>query len=274
MKKSILLSTMSKPAQLMHPELTALYKEYQYQLSRQLFRPEELDYGILDKHFPYLHAIEQYTSSCVSIFDCFQRKHIVVSHKFEHMLGWDVEKAGEDEGTAYMDERVHPEDLVSMLRSGVYFVKYILDTPPAERKHYKMVSSYRTFDASGRYVRVVEQSSPMEFDSRNNVWLVLSLLDVSASYDGSAAFGACMVHTLSGKIIELPNPEHMNTEALTNRETEILKCIAQGLISKEIAGRLFISEKTVNTHRQRIIAKLNATNSSEAVKRAYQMGIL
>ncbi|MBK8704021.1 MAG: response regulator transcription factor [Saprospiraceae bacterium] len=66
----------------------------------------------------------------------------------------------------------------------------------------------------------------------------------------------------------------MPPRPLTNRETEVLKCISQGLISKEIAGKLFISEKTVNTHRQRIIAKLNATNSSEAVHRAFQMGII
>ncbi len=258
----------------MNPEITTLFKEYHYQLGRQLFRQEELDYEVLEKHRPYLQSIEQYTSSCVSIFDCYQRRHVVVSQKFGHLLGWDVDVANDDDSTGYMDDRVHPEDFVRMLHSGIYFFKYILDTPAADRKNYKMVSSYRTLDAAGRYVRVVEQFSPMEFDSLNNVWLVLSLLDVSASYDGSAAFGSCMVHTLSGQIIEMPNPEHDAAEALTNRETEVLKCISQGLISKEIAGKLFISEKTVNTHRQRIIAKLNATNSSEAVHRAFQMGII
>lgn len=258
----------------MDPEITTLFKEYHYQLGRQSFRPEDLDYYALERHRPYLTAIEQYTNSCVSIFDLYRRRHIVVSHKFEHQLGWDVKEAGNDPGTGYMDEKIHPEDLVLMLRTGIYFIKYIFDLPVAERRHYKMVSNYRTLDATGRYVRVTEQSMPMELDKHQNIWLVLSMLDVSASYDGSAAFSACMVHTLSGRTIEMPNPEHADTESLTNRETEILKCIAQGLISKEIAAKLFISEKTVNTHRQRIIAKLNATNSSEAVHRAFQMGII
>ncbi len=52
---------------------------------------------------------------------------------------------------------------------------------------------------------------------------------------------------------------------LTAREIEILKKIAQGLLSKEIAGMLGLSVHTVNTHRQRILAKLNVNNSIEAL---------
>jgi DNA-binding CsgD family transcriptional regulator len=48
---------------------------------------------------------------------------------------------------------------------------------------------------------------------------------------------------------------HNNENHLTNRETEILKLIVQGLLNKEIADRLNISLNTVLTHRKNIIAK-------------------
>jgi DNA-binding CsgD family transcriptional regulator len=61
--------------------------------------------------------------------------------------------------------------------------------------------------------------------------------------------------------------------SLTKREKEILGLIASGLLSKEIADKLFISVNTVNTHRQRILEKLDAGNSMEAIKYASSLGI-
>ena len=49
----------------------------------------------------------------------------------------------------------------------------------------------------------------------------------------------------------------MNTSLLTPRETEIVKLIMEELSSEEIADKLFISKRTVDTHRKNIIAKTN-----------------
>jgi len=62
-------------------------------------------------------------------------------------------------------------------------------------------------------------------------------------------------------------------EKLTRREKEILGCVALGLISKEIADKLNISVKTVETHRANIIAKLNLHSTAELVKYAIHKGI-
>jgi DNA-binding CsgD family transcriptional regulator len=53
---------------------------------------------------------------------------------------------------------------------------------------------------------------------------------------------------------------------LTNREKEILSCIAEGLSSKQIAGKLFISENTVANHRKNMLAKMGARSSAELVQ--------
>lgn len=75
---------------------------------------------------------------------------------------------------------------------------------------------------------------------------------------------------LSQKKSETPHER----EKLTRREREILGCVATGLISKEIAGRLNISVKTVERHRANIIAKLNLHSTAELVKYAIHKGIV
>ncbi|SFN22475.1 MULTISPECIES: response regulator transcription factor [Chryseobacterium] len=69
-----------------------------------------------------------------------------------------------------------------------------------------------------------------------------------------------------------PNP-HIK-EPLTRREMEILKLICDGFSSKDISEKLFISINTVETHRKRILLKLNAKNSVGIVKYALENHII
>jgi DNA-binding CsgD family transcriptional regulator len=55
---------------------------------------------------------------------------------------------------------------------------------------------------------------------------------------------------------------------ITPKEKEVLSLLAQGLSSKEIAGRLFISVHTVESHRKNLRFKFDAKNSSELIMKA------
>jgi DNA-binding NarL/FixJ family response regulator len=57
---------------------------------------------------------------------------------------------------------------------------------------------------------------------------------------------------------------------LSNRELEVFELIGQGLTTKKIAGRLHLSPKTIETHREKIKTKLNLGNSTELSRRAVQ----
>ncbi len=61
---------------------------------------------------------------------------------------------------------------------------------------------------------------------------------------------------------------------LTNREIEILKLIAQGLTNKEIGEKLFISSRTVDTHRRNLHQKLNIKNTAGLVNYANKHKLL
>jgi len=63
-------------------------------------------------------------------------------------------------------------------------------------------------------------------------------------------------------------------DILTTREREILQLIAEGSSSKKIAEALFISPKTVETHRTHIMDKLNIHNRTDLVKYAIRTGIV
>ena len=63
-------------------------------------------------------------------------------------------------------------------------------------------------------------------------------------------------------------------EALTQREIEVLRLLAQGLANKEIARELGIGEKTVKTHVSNILSKLGVLSRTQAALHAIQIGLV
>ncbi len=63
------------------------------------------------------------------------------------------------------------------------------------------------------------------------------------------------------------------TPELTGREREVLQLIAEGVSSRDIGQRLFVSESTVNTHRRQIMEKLNIHSIAKLTKFAVQEGL-
>ena len=64
------------------------------------------------------------------------------------------------------------------------------------------------------------------------------------------------------------------TPSLSRREIEVLRHVALGETSKEIAGALGIGERTVNWHLGRVFLKLHAGSRAEAVAIALELGIV
>ena len=62
--------------------------------------------------------------------------------------------------------------------------------------------------------------------------------------------------------------------ALSDREMEVLRVMAEGLGNREIGARLYVSEATVKTHVQRILRKLDAASRTQAVARARELMLI
>ena len=90
---------------------------------------------------------------------------------------------------------------------------------------------------------------------------------------------AFMSPSISKKVInsyikKAQDDEEKTCEILTTREREILQLIAEGNSSKKIAELLFISPKTVETHRTHIMDKLNIHNRTGLIKYAIRKGMV
>jgi DNA-binding NarL/FixJ family response regulator len=87
---------------------------------------------------------------------------------------------------------------------------------------------------------------------------------------------------LSDKITEIMIQDYLGKEEsipesdseLTERESEILKLIAEGVPTSEISELLFVSVKTIGTHKQHLLEKLNLKTSTDLVKYAIKKGII
>ena len=65
-----------------------------------------------------------------------------------------------------------------------------------------------------------------------------------------------------------------NAAGLTTREVEVLRLVARGWTNERIAGELFLSPRTVQTHLTNVYRKVDVDNRTEAVRRAVELEIV
>ncbi|MEI9809104.1 MAG: LuxR C-terminal-related transcriptional regulator [Bacteroidota bacterium] len=69
-------------------------------------------------------------------------------------------------------------------------------------------------------------------------------------------------------------PAGNNNSGISKREIEVLKLIALEKTNDEVAKLLFISKRTVDTHRQNLLKKLQVKNTAGLIKAAYELKLL
>lgn len=99
---------------------------------------------------------------------------------------------------------------------------------------------------------------------------------IKTIYYGDEYFGGKISKIIFRSFSKLNSDDNnkLKESKITDRETEVLICFADGLSYKEIAEKLFISPRTVEAHKNSILAKLELNTLADLIKYAIKNGII
>jgi DNA-binding CsgD family transcriptional regulator len=243
-------------------------------LSRQDFQGESPDYNGFDTHISLLERMAEVENSSIAIVDLYKKKFVSIRPKFSNLIAFDLNEAF-SYGPAYYISHMHRDDIPVVLDTYRRLWDFSLRLPVSERKDYKTIFNFRLQSGDGKFFHFIQQLVTLELDKKGNHWLSLTISDLLSEKTIFEKVNRRVVNLKTGKFYLFNEDEdNRNEKVLSKREIEVLGLVAKGYVSKQIADNLFISVNTVNNHRQRILEKINATNTSEAISYARNLGLL
>ncbi|MBP6589874.1 MAG: response regulator transcription factor [Chitinophagaceae bacterium] len=188
---------------------------------------------------------------------------------FEQLLGIEESELLHQAPQALFN-RTHPEDLAQMFAFSNYWVNHFMQLPPERKPHNRATIYLRMLNASNVYNWMMVQYADQLLDEKGNILFGLTLLtnihhiksdgiatmSILDTYDERCQQFICV----DGK--SLPNAE-APAASLSNREIEVLRLLASGHSSKQIAAILQLSQKTVDNHRQNMLHKTECKSTGE-----------
>lgn len=221
-----------------------------------------------DKHQSYIKFLSQINNSFVFV-SLLHVKYLFISSNFKNLLKLSVDE-GMNMENDILEEYIHPADLPILLDLQNRTLDYVFKLPCDEQIDYKHIFEFRVLGISGQYIRVICQYQLLE---TKGPILLLGVVDISPDQDLKSPVKFRLVNFKTGNIVNIPIVNNPNI-SLTRREKEVLQMADEGLMSKEISDKLFISIHTVNRHRQNILEKMNVNNLSDAIEYAKSLGLL
>ena len=212
--------------------------------------PENLFPGDVDNS-QYCYFLFRYTSC----------RFIYIDSCYESFTGY-VPKEHERGGLDFWFSKVHPDDrrmLGDRIIESLKISKQLFN-----KKHRDpYILNYRFRKGTGESMWIQHSVYNLSIDADGKLDKVLhklQLLDLSM-YP--------INNTQVTYKVALNNTDRVN--ALTDREKQVLKLIAEGFSTKMIASQLKITINTVETHRRHLLEKLDAKNSMELIKKAFKL---
>ncbi len=193
------------------------------------------------------------------IVDVVNTKIIYTSRQITNILGYSAEEWNTD----ILFKSIHPDDFWFV--SKAIEAGYIAGQNPEFKISWNssLVVNYRIRHRKGHYIHLLRYATPIKNDRQEKMVYNQSLCtDISdLKTDNSMT---CKLYKGGKVIFEMDsNEDEIDLSILTKREKEIVEHINKNLTSEEIASTLFVSKHTVDTHRRRILKKLNIKNTTE-----------
>ena len=185
---------------------------------------------------------------------------------------WQVIEAGNGREAVALAEEHKPDvailDIAMPLLNGIEATRQILHRTRNTRV--LVLSMY----ADGAYVTQILKAGATGYLLKDSADVDL-LQAVTAVAEGKSFFSPAVAKLMVDEYVRPRGDEATDRyDSLSAREREIFQLVAEGKTNKEIAALLFISSSTVETHRARIMEKLDVHSAAEIVLYAVRRGII
>ena len=253
-----------------------LQRELNEVYARQRLEEEALDAEVVEDAVAYAKIIAKTTGICCVVTDIAADCSYFAPGVSAGMLGLSeneqkietINSADED----FLYTRITPMDLAELRMLEYEFFKQV--ELSQHKLDYKAVGYIRMAGREGAEYRVAKSTQVLTLSPKGKMWLILCCYDFAPSIPDMAGIRPTIFDMATGTQVTFNDFADRRGDILSTREKQVLRLIAEGKLSKEIASELTISINTVNRHRQNIREKLSVNNAIEAVRAARAMGLV
>ena len=197
-----------------------------------------------------------------------------------------------DESIAVVGEAQHPEELFEILKKKEIDV-LLLDIYLDGMKEYSSIDGFEVCEVMQRQYSKVKIIAHSVYDDADRVARIMNAgaMGFVSKKAGYEELVEGIKHVHSGKkficketakrlknlnefLLGIEDTLKDKTEFFSRREREVLDLLAQGYSTKQISNRLFITEKTVESHRKNLVEKAKVKNTVELIAYASMRGLI
>jgi DNA-binding CsgD family transcriptional regulator len=268
----------------MPPFKNTTWLEYLDELQQREFDPGLLHVegvekllGIADQVHPFFRHI----IPSIYLLDYTTGNYVVLSDNCIREMGYYKEDY-QDGGLPFTISNFNPQDM-RVFNEHIFpdRVKFLKGIPPEEHAQYVFSHNYRHRGKDGKYMTLLQRNAFIRSDKNGKPLMSLGMVlnvehyknpnTVVQLIEKVDANGPSSVGTVQLKKTYFVDEAD---SVLTKREKEILNLLSEGLSTKQIADRIFLSEHTVTVHRRNMMAKTNTANVAELLAWAIRKEII
>lgn len=233
--------------------------------------------------FKEFAGISNHIAPTTFLVDYSRKKYVYLEDTCLSIIG-NPAKYYYKEGLKGFWDQTHPVDF-AIINEKVfpYNINFIKTKPNEKYSDFVFSHNFRMYKPGGELVNLLQRSSFVPGSINGTPAGVIGFVFDITHFKNDTT----IVHTIEETTIKdnkllikpilkkiYPIDEHNGLSALSKKEIEILKMIANGNSSKQIAAELQISVNTINNHRKNILAKTNGKNIAALIKYGISQGLI
>lgn len=232
------------------------------------------DVALVDKARTLACAYSQATDGIAVISDYLHNVCHIYSGRFGQTI-FHLPAYHFDDKSAFEDaifQRVEKDDLLERHVLELRFINFLNRIPTEKKTDYQASCAMRLPKEDGRHIYIFHTTRP--FCIQPNGSALCGLCTYIPMPHPSHGVISGITNLSTGEAVDREVYEDYSKSLLSHRQVEVLTLLARGMSSKQIADKLFISQNTVNRHRQDILSALRVTNTTAAVETALRMRLI